>query len=256
MKNIIFTEKIAVGGMATVYKGIYNGKDVVIKKLHSHLGEAKEFVKRFKREAEILKRLRHPNIIRFLSFERIENDYFLILEYVEGENLGTIIQKRKIPISICLNLGLQIAKGIHFVHKNGIIHRDIKPSNIIISKNGIAKILDFGLAYEEGVRFTEPGVYIGTPAYIAPEVLNGGKYSKVSDVFSFGILLYEMISGYNPFYGNTPYESINNILYKSPEKLTNDEDLNEFIFKLLAKDQEKRIKDFGEVIKILGNFRA
>lgn len=254
MKNIIFYEKIAVGGMSTIYKGRYNETDVVIKKLHSHLSEDKEFIKRFKREAEIIKRLKHPNIIRFISFERIENDYFLILEYIDGENLGDIIKKRKIPLRICLNFGLQIAQGINYAHRNGIIHRDIKPSNIIISKKGIAKILDFGLAYEEGIRFTDPGVYMGTPAYIAPEVLSGKKYSIASDVFSFGILLYEMISGSNPFDAKTPFETINKILYTNPERLFIDDELYHFVFRLISKRPEERVKDFNKIIDKLKEF--
>ncbi len=256
MKDIIFFEKIAVGGMSTVYKGRYNDIDVVIKKLHTHLSEDKAFIKRFRREAEVLKRLKHPNIIRFISFEKIENDYFLILEFIDGENLGDIIRKRKIPLSICLNIGRQVAKGINYAHRNGIIHRDIKPSNVIISKNGTAKILDFGLAYEEGTRFTDPGVYIGTPAYIAPEVLSGGKYSPKSDVFSYGVFLYEIISGNNPFEAKTPFETINRILYTEPEKLNIDEDLNDFIFRCISKSPENRIKDFGEIIKKINEFKS
>uniref|UniRef100_A0A7C4U6P9 Serine/threonine protein kinase n=1 Tax=candidate division WOR-3 bacterium TaxID=2052148 RepID=A0A7C4U6P9_UNCW3 len=254
MKNIIFYEKIAVGGMSTIYKGKYNDVDVVIKKLHSHLAEDKIFLKRFKKEAEILGKLRHPNIIRFISFERIEDDYFLILEFVEGKSLDDILKKRKIPVKIVLKICLDIARGINYAHRNGIIHRDIKPSNILISKDGVCKILDFGLAYEEGIRFTDPGVYIGTPAYIAPEVLSGKNYSFRSDVFSFGVLFYELISGSNPFYAKTPYETINNILYKEPERLNVDEELNDFIFKMLCKEPEKRIKDFGEIIEGIKRF--
>lgn len=255
MKNIIFYEKIAVGGMSTVFKGKYNDINVVIKKLHEHLSEDMEFIERFRREAEILKRLRHPNVIRFISFERIENDYFLILEYVDGENLGEIIKKRGIPLTICINFALQIAQGIYFAHKNGIVHRDIKPTNILISKNGIVKILDFGLAYEEGIKFTDPGVYIGTPAYIAPEVLSGKNYSVISDVFSFGVLLYEMISCKNPFYAKTPYEIINNILYKKPEKLKIIDKLNDLVFSMISKNPDDRIKNFREIIDRLKEFK-
>ncbi len=253
MKEIIIKEKIAVGGMATVYLGEWGGKRVVIKKLHPHLAGDADFLIRFEREAEILKTLNHPNIIKFLHYERKGEEAFIVLEYIEGKTLREIIKEReRIPVPAALYIMKEILSGIKYAHAKGIIHRDVKPENIMISEKGEIKIADFGLAFGEAYpRVTEPGMYVGTPEYIAPEVLSGKKYSEKSDYFALGIMLYEMVTGEVPTRGRTPYETINKILYGKippPSQLVKiPEGIERIIMKLIAKNPKDRYQSCEEI---------
>ena len=254
MEDVKIIKKIATGGMSTIYLGEWKGQRVVLKKLHPHLSSDTKFVERFKREAAILKDLHHKNIINFLDLVVKDEDLLMVLDYVEGVNLEELINRERFPVSVCVNIGMQIAGGMAYAHSRGVIHRDLKPENIIISKDGIVKITDFGLAFRERLRFTDPGVYIGTPGYMAPEVISKGKYSTKSDVFSFGVIMYEMLSGRNPFEGKTPFETINNILYTNPpplhKQLSTPLELSQFVQSLISKKSEKR-PDFNDVFRFL-----
>ena len=254
MEDVKIIKKIATGGMSTIYLGEWKGQRVVLKKLHPHLSSDKEFVDRFKREATILKDLHHKNIINFLDLVVKDEDLLMVLDYVEGVNLEELINMRKLPPSVCVNIGMQISGGMAYAHSRGVIHRDLKPGNIIISKDGVVKIMDFGLAFRERMRFTDPGVYIGTPGYMAPEVISKGEYSTKSDVFSFGVLMYEMLIGKNPFEGKTPFETINNILYTNPsplhKKISIPLEISHFIQSLISKNPEKR-PEFNDALRFL-----
>lgn len=231
---------IATGGMATIYKAeqISLSRLVIIKKLHPHLASDKEFVKRFEREANILGKLTHKNIVEIIDFYNIKGDYYIVLEYVEGKSLNKLIGEiGALPLELANYIVFEIALGLSTAHKQKILHRDIKPGNIMISKDGTVKISDFGLALSlEGTEITEPGATIGTPAYLPPELLKGERASQKSDIYSLGILFYEIITGKNPFEGENRFETINNILYKKlhPIKLLNNAD-NNAIIKIISK---------------------
>jgi len=253
MNEFEILEEIGKGGMATIYRGKFKdtGKEIVVKKLHPHLKDDEHFVNRFKREAKILEKLKHRNIITFYGFKKIKGEYFILMEYIQGLNLRDILKKGKIPLLIALYITREIYEGIGYAHKNGIIHRDLKPGNIIIGKNGGIKIADFGLAYgAEFPRVTDPGMYVGTPEYIAPEILMGKAYSEKSDIYAIGVILYEMIKGENPFRGKTPYESINKTLYRKKINISFGDlpaFLEPIINKMIALEPKARYKNIEEL---------
>ncbi len=255
MDEFEILEEIGKGGMATIYRGRLksSGQIIVIKKLHPHLKGDANFVKRFKREGKILEKLRHKNIIGFYGFREIQGEYFILMEYIQGLSLRDILRKNKTPLLIALYITKEIYEGVGYAHKNGIIHRDLKPENIIIGKNGDIKIADFGLAYgSEFPRVTEPGMYVGTPEYIAPEILMGKEYSEVSDIYAIGVILYEMVKGENPFRGKTPYESINKILYRKGMDFGDFPSfLESIISKMVAMEPKSRYQSIDELRKAL-----
>ncbi len=255
MDDFEILEEIGKGGMATIYRGRFkdSGRIIVIKKLYPHLKDDENFVKRFEREGKILEKLKHKNIVDFFGFRKVEKEYYILMEYIKGVSLREILQKNKIPLVIALYITKEIYEGVGFAHKNGIIHRDLKPENIIVGENGDIKIADFGLAYgTEFPRVTEPGMYVGTPEYIAPEILMGKEYSEKSDIYAIGVILYEMVKGENPFKGKTPYESINKILYRKKLSM-NFGDFPSFfkpiISKMVAMDPKSRYQSVDELKK-------
>ena len=251
---------ITTGGMATIYKGeqISLSRPVIIKKLHPHLASDKELVKRFEREAKILGRLNHKNIVEVIDFFKKEGDYFIVLEYIEGSSLKELIEQVGIlPLNIAIFILSEIALGIAAAHKKGILHRDIKPENIMVSKDGRIKVSDFGLAsLLEGVEITEPGSTIGTPAYLAPELIRGQKASRSSDIYSLGLVFYELLTGINPFRGKNRFETINRRLYKRlPITHLAKNIENKAIIKILAKmtksDSKNRYSNIETILKDL-----
>ncbi|TET17664.1 MAG: serine/threonine protein kinase, partial [Candidatus Cloacimonadota bacterium] len=251
---------IATGGMATIYKAeqVSLSRMVVIKKLHPHLASDIELVKRFEREAKILGRLNHKNIVEIIDFYKKNGDYFIVLEYVDGKSLRELLKEAgSLPLHIANFIILEIASGLLTAHKSGILHRDIKPGNIMIGNNGIIKISDFGLALAlEGTEITEPGVTIGTPAYLPPELIKGKKATPRSDIYSLGILFYEIVTGRNPFKGTNRYETINNILYKKlpPIQLKQDsknKDISIIITKMTRSNPKTRYENIDSVVRDL-----
>ncbi len=251
---------IATGGMATIYKAeqVSLSRMVIIKKLHPHLASDIELVKRFEREAKILGRLNHKNIVEIIDFYEENGDYFIVLEYVDGKSLrGLLKEVGSLPLHIANFIILEIASGLSTAHKNGILHRDIKPGNIMIGNNGIVKISDFGLALAlEGTEITEPGVTIGTPAYLPPELIKGKKATPKSDIYSLGILFYEIVTGRSPFEGANRYETINKILYKKlpPIHLKQDsenKDISMIITRMTRSNPKTRYGNINSIVRDL-----
>ncbi|MEW6685090.1 MAG: serine/threonine-protein kinase [Candidatus Edwardsbacteria bacterium] len=255
-------ETIATGGMATIYKGIQTtlGREVVIKKLHPHLASDENFVKRFEREAKILAGLNHENIVKIIDYFRKDESYFIVLEYIEGRSLKEIISLGKpIPLPVALYILREIAEGLKYAHQNGIFHRDIKPANIMISREGLVKITDFGLAYaKETFAITDPGMFVGTPGYLAPEQIRGKKADERSDIFALGVCFYEMLSGSNPFQGESHSETINRVLAGEPKQLLKKsgrekekipEPIEKICKRLLKKDPKDRYQNLEEVLR-------
>ncbi len=251
---------IGTGGMATVYRAedLSTGEMVVIKKLHPHLASDPGFVERFSREAKILSSLRHRNIVRLRDYFKEEGDYYLVLEYVEGITLKRLIEEKgALPLPVAVYILYEVADALGYAHRRGILHRDVKSGNIMVGTDGGVKIMDFGLALVEGYpSITEPGVYVGTPEYLAPEILAGERPSVQSDLYALGVMFYEMLAGKNPFKGATPYETINKVLYEKlpPVRKTFPEYplwVEELVRKLMAREPKQRFGSADEVVKVL-----
>lgn len=253
-------ETIATGGMATIYKArqISLGREVVVKKLHPHLAEDANFVRRFKREAAILAKLQHKNIVNIIDFFEESNDQFIVLEYIKGFSLDRLIKDRSlIPFDISVYILKEVCSGLRYIHLNNILHRDLKPDNIMISEDGEVKITDFGLAYrKENMNITNPGTYVGTPSYFPPEQLMGKPLTPASDIFSLAISFVEMLTGKNPFAGEKEFDTINNILYHKRVKLKfhgtkPPSGIVKLIYAMMEKSPKNRISSCDDIIKIL-----
>lgn len=240
---------LSTGGMSTLFLGRHHrlGRPVAVKQLHPHLTGDHSLVKRFEREARILAGLHHPNIVDILDFFQHQGSYYIVLEYIEGRSLKELLSQRSpLPLVSAAYIGEQVAQGLRYAHSRGVVHRDIKPANIMFTESGGVKITDFGLAFvKEAMTLTDPGTFFGTPAYLAPEQIRGQSGDERSDLFSLGILLYEMLSGSNPFQGESPSQCLDRILRHRPERLsargrTIPPRLEALIFSLLEKEPERR----------------
>jgi serine/threonine-protein kinase len=207
--NYKVTEKIGEGGMGTVYKGIdvMLDREVAIKMLRPELARQAQVVERFRSEAVTLAKLNHPNIATLYSFLRQADDFFMVMEYVCGESLDDLIRRKgAMRCDEAISLFCQALEGIGRAHKLVIIHRDIKPANIMLTDDGSIKVMDFGIARVLGTaRMTRQGNIVGTIEYMSPEAIQGADVDARSDIYSLGILLYEMLTGRVPFVSDTEY---------------------------------------------------
>ena len=246
---------IGAGGMGEVYKARDTrlNRVVAIKKLKAEHGD------RFKREARAVAALNHPNICAIYD---VGPDY-LVLEYVEGKPL-----KGPLPLDETVRLAIQIASALEEAHNRGIFHRDLKPDNIMLTAAGAAKLLDFGLAKMEDpepagdafstltVGLTEPGVVVGTIAYMSPEQAQGHPVDARSDIFSFGLVLYAMVSGRRAFTGDTPFAIMTAIVKEDPSPLDAPPALERIVRRCLAKQPSDRFQTVAEVRSALQRLSA
>lgn len=265
-------EKIGAGGMSTVYKGFHKtlGYPVAMKVLHPGLAGDASFISRFEREAKAASTLRTNNIASVIDFGSEDDVYFIVMEFIEGSDLGKIfdlIQReagktRAFPAEIALALLEEVAYGLKEAHKAGIIHRDIKPGNILLSHGGEVKIADFGLARDAGdiarlsaQDLTRPGTVVGTPSYMSPEQAAGKDLDARSDIFSLGVMAYQFLTGEKPFKGDSPTEVQERIINEEPPRITRDmcplltREIEDFIARMLAKDPDKRFSSMDNVIR-------
>ena len=272
------TRALGSGGMGSVYLAHDSKLDrvVAIKFLHSEYNSHDEALKRFTREARAASALNHPNIITIYEVGEWEGASFIVMEHVEGDSLRELIQSKTLSLADTLNIVIQAASALGAAHEKGIVHRDIKPENILRRPDHLVKVLDFGLAKHVDafgsarvsdpqmtteIATTEPGFIIGTAAYMSPEQARGKPTDSRTDVWSLGVVLYEMISGKVPFPGETKSDMLAAILKSDPAPLSNSswELSHEFenIFKkALGKDREERyqvVKDMILDLKILKN---
>jgi serine/threonine-protein kinase len=206
-------EELGSGALSTVYKAIQEplGRTVAIKALKSTIATTSPFAAHLEREARMLGELSHPNIILLFDFVKTEAQMYLVLEYVEGPSLAELLaKKRKLRPEMVAAVGAEAARGLEHAHARGVVHRDVKPANILLSKAGEVKLVDFGIAQRERMpSFDEPLAHsdsaaFGTPAYMSPEQILGEFVDARSDLFSLGVVLYQMLTGTRPFDGDDP----------------------------------------------------
>jgi len=253
-------DEIGSGGMATVYvaRSLLTNEIVAVKILHSHIVEQTEFVKRFEREGSIVSGLLDPHIIRVCDYGVDDNLYFIVTEYVTGFTLDAVLEAFG-PLSVDLALGIarQLAEGLRVTSDRNIVHRDIRPANLMITRDGIVKIADFGIAKSLGVpSITEPGFLPGgTPFYVSPEQLKG-EVDIRSDIYSLGVTLYEMLIGQPPFIGENAVEVALKIEKAPPSSLTKQRneispELEALVHRCLAKQPEDRFQTPQELIEAI-----
>ena len=260
------TAIIAKGGMGTVYKAIHPSlkRYVVIKKLTIRGNAALR--ERFKREAQILMELHHPNIVHMFDFFKEGSFYYIVLEYVDGMALDKLLKKReKLTSPITMLILRDTCNALKYAHEKGIIHRDIKPGNILISRHGEIKLADFGIASSEkesdnDSNLTQQGSALGTPAYMPPEQFSDSKtVDHRADIYSLGIMLYEMVIGKKPFPGNFSAETLAQIhkgKYENPKKIDKDIDptIHRLIKKMIQPNPKHRFQNVDKIIKICNKY--
>src|SRR5919204_52372 len=201
--------KLGAGGMADVYLAEDQelGRRVAIKILNDRHAADDQFVERFRREAKNAAGLSHPNIVSIYDRGTAEGTYYIAMEYLEGRSLKELILSRgPAPARIAIEYARQILGALRFAHRNGIVHRDIKPHNVLVDSEGRLKVTDFGIARAGASQMTEAGSIIGTAQYLSPEQAKGAPVDQTSDLYSVGVVLYELLTGTVPFTGDTPVE--------------------------------------------------
>ncbi len=266
-KNYRLLKKLGAGGMGEVYlaEDMELGRKVALKFLSEQYTANSEFKARFKREAQLAAKLNHPNIVTIYEVGEHQNRSYIAMEYIEGEALNDCIARAKLPLKEALDLMAQICAGMSKAHRAGIAHRDIKPANILINLDGQAKILDFGLAKMQGVSgLTKSGTMMGTVSYMSPEQVKGESLDLRSDIFSLGVVLYELLTGDLPFKGESEFTVMSAITTKAPKALARYEldipaGLQSCIDKALAKERQlryQRIDDLQADLKRLMGLKS
>ena len=199
-------ELVGTGGMSSVYRAHDRLLDrkVALKVLHQQYSEDDEYVERFRREARAVAALSHPNIVTVIDRGEHGGRQFIVFEYVDGYNLKQVMEQRGVPpVQTALELAIQVARGLSFAHQNGLVHRDVKPQNVLLNGDGQAKVTDFGIARSTDVKqgMTTTGTVLGTSDYIAPEQAQGQAVDEHTDVYSLGVVLYELLTNEVPFTG-------------------------------------------------------
>src|SRR5437016_12623038 len=183
------------------------GRRVAIKLLDERHAQDEQFVERFRREAKSAAGLSHPNVVSIYDRGEAEGSYYIAMEFLDGRSLKELIVSRgPAPVSVAIDYARQILGALRFAHRNGIVHRDIKPHNVLVDSEGRLKVTDFGIARAGASQMTEAGSIIGTAQYLSPEQAKGTAVDARSDLYSVGIVLYEMLTGKVPFTGDTPLE--------------------------------------------------
>jgi serine/threonine-protein kinase len=200
-------ELVGTGGMSSVYRAQDSllERHVALKVMHEQLLSEDEHVERFRREARLAAQLSHPNIVTVIDRGEQEGRQFIVFEYVEGENLKSLIEREApLPERAAIELAVQVADGLAFAHAHGLVHRDVKPQNVLLTEDGRAKVTDFGIARSIDVQhgLTQTGTVMGTSDYISPEQARGGPVDDCSDIYSLGAVLYELFTGDVPFHGD------------------------------------------------------
>ncbi len=243
---------VGAGGMGEVYRARDPrlGRDVAVKVLPDDIAGDRDRLRRFEREARSVAALSHPNVVVVYDVGTDAGRPYVVTELLEGETLGERLRKGALPLREAVETAVHVAEGLAAAHAKTIAHRDLKPANVFLTADGRVKILDFGLARWEGLNpeettasaATDPGTCLGTVGYMSPEQVRGGRGDHRSDVFSFGVLLYEMVSGRHPFRRKTGVETQTAILREEPLAL-NGLGLPEALERVVLRCLEKRPED-------------
>ena len=253
--------KLGQGGMGKVYLAVERAYDrrVALKITDPVADLSDEELRRFEAEANSMKQLTHQNIIQVYAYGIIGNRQYIAMRLVDGPTLREKIRRGgRLEAPQVVDYAKQIARGLLFAHRKGVVHRDVKPSNILIDEDDRLVISDFGISYrmDGGERLTSPGMAMGTPEYMSPEQCQGGKITELSDLYSFGIILYEMIAGEPPFTGPNPMSTAYKQVHDAPPALSEvrsgfPAQLSEIVSRCLAKEPDRRYQSMGEVLKAL-----
>jgi serine/threonine protein kinase/Tfp pilus assembly protein PilF len=255
-------EKLGSGGMGSVYRALDRkiDEEVAIKVIRPEIVSSQKNLDRFANELKLARKINHKNVGRMYEIMESESTHFITMEYVQGQDLKSLIkQTGQLTAKKAIAIAEQIGEGLAEAHRLGVIHRDLKSSNVMIDKQGNAHITDFGIARSvqaEGI--TRTGVILGTPEYMSPEQVSGIELDERSDIYSLGVILYEMVTGKLPFGGDTPLSVAMKHKSEVPETPGSlnaeiSEDLNQMILKCMEKDREKRYQNAKEVVAALHN---
>jgi serine/threonine-protein kinase len=244
----VIERKLGSGGMADVFLAEDQelGRRVALKLLDDRHASDEQFVERFRREAQSAAGLNHPSIVSIFDRGYAEGTYYIAMEYLDGRTLKELLVKNgPTPVPIAIDYARQILGALAFAHRNGIVHRDIKPHNIVVGGDGRLKVTDFGIARSGASQMTEAGSIVGTAQYLSPEQARGAPVDPRSDIYSLGVVLYEMLTGKVPFSGDTPVEIAMKHLSQVPEPPSElrdgiPHDLDAVVMRALAKDPEQR----------------
>jgi len=256
------------GGSGVVFlaKDTTLERNVALKVLPTALADDDERILRFQQEAKAASAISHPNVAHIYGFGKADDRYYLAMEYVQGNTLRRLLKNKEIDKIYALDIACQITKALSAAHKAGIVHRDIKPENVIVTDDGLVKVLDFGLAKpfpaqnEEADRsighslHTKPGMIIGTTAYMSPEQIRGQSLDSRTDIWSLGVVLYEMLAGRRPFSGDTASDVQARILLSEPDYPFEIEEIpkiKKILVKSLAKDLNSRYRSINELARDL-----
>jgi eukaryotic-like serine/threonine-protein kinase len=251
--------RVGSGGMADVYlaEDQLLGRHVAVKLLHHHFAEDQEFVERFRREASSAAALSHPNIVAIFDRGEWQGTYYIAMEYVAGRSLKTIVREQgALNPATAIDIVVQILRAARFAHKRGVIHRDLKPHNVIVDEEGRARVTDFGIARAGASDMTLTGSIMGTAQYLSPEQAQGLAVSTASDLYSVGVILYELLTGVVPFEGETAVAIAFKQVSAEPRPPSAVLDsvppaLDEVVLRALAKDPSRRYADADEFIAAL-----
>jgi eukaryotic-like serine/threonine-protein kinase len=257
--------KIGEGGMGAVYKAVDSnlGRPAAVKVMsRGFISSADK--RRFALEARAASALNHPNIVTIYEYNSEEGLDFIAMEFVDGVPLSSLLSQRETPFILLLDYARQVAAGLARAHAAGIVHRDLKPSNIMIASGGVAKVLDFGLARQDSAAsgetvaptaLTQAGAIMGTPAYMSPEQARGETVDRRSDIFSFGVILYEIVCGRRPFQGEDAQATLRQILYKEfpPIGKTVPSAVAGLIERCLCKNPEERLPSMEDAMELLSH---
>jgi len=255
-------EELGKGGMGKVYRAVDKKlkEEVALKLIKPEIASDKKTLERFQNELKLARKIRHSNVGGMYELLEDKGTHFISMEYIHGQDLkGLIRQTGKLAISTAISITKQACDGLAEAHKLGIIHRDLKPSNIMIDKEGDARIMDFGIARSiKGKGITGAGVMIGTPEYMSPEQAEVKEVDQRSDIYSLGVILYEMVTGRVPFEGETPLSIAmkhKSEMPKDPREINAQipDDLSKVILRCMEKDKEKRCQSTGEMRSELEN---
>jgi serine/threonine-protein kinase len=257
-------EKVGQGGMAVVYRGIDRQlkREVAVKVLHHHLAEHKEARNRFEREAQAVAKLRHENILEIFDYSGVDSDQsYIVTEFIDGQTLKELITERSLTYpEVGAMIAAQVCAALAHAHGLGVLHRDIKPENIMIRSDGVLKLTDFGIAQMlDTDRLTVTGQLLGSPAYMSPEHVEGKPLDVRTDVFSVGILLYQLTTNELPFRGRNPHEILKRIAeceFAEPNTLNPrvGKQLTRIIHHAMAREKDDRYRDVGAMLADLTEY--